>query len=104
MTDITTAHNLRVRALDVLLAPAPALGSGDAGYLDCDDAAGITGFVHVMPHDGSPEPHAPAVVLDGGQDLVAMYLDPSERGAGLGRPSPGWSIRSWTRRARRTSC
>lgn len=44
----------------------------------------ITGFVHVMPHDGSPEPEAPALALEGGQDLVVMYLDPSERGAGLG--------------------
>lgn len=52
-------------------------------------AGRITGFVHVMPHDGSPEPDAPALALDGGQDLVVMYLDPSERGAGLGAAFAG---------------
>lgn len=44
----------------------------------------ITGFIHVMPHDHSPEPDAPAFAENGGADLVVMYLDASERGAGVG--------------------
>ncbi|WP_223690056.1 hypothetical protein [Leifsonia poae] len=44
----------------------------------------ITGFIHVMPDEASPEPDSPPLALVGGQYLVVMYLDESERGAGMG--------------------
>ena len=45
---------------------------------------GITGFVHVMPDSASPEPGTLALAASGGQYLVVMYLDESERGSGTG--------------------
>ncbi|MBS1672739.1 MAG: GNAT family N-acetyltransferase [Actinobacteria bacterium] len=45
---------------------------------------GITGFIHVMPDAASPEPGTLALAASGGQYLVVMYLDESERGAGTG--------------------
>lgn len=44
----------------------------------------ITGMVHVMPDASTPEPDAPAFALSGGQYLVVMFLDESERSAGIG--------------------
>jgi GNAT superfamily N-acetyltransferase len=45
---------------------------------------GITGCIHVMPDADSPEPDTLALAASGGQYLVVMYLDESERGAGTG--------------------
>ncbi|GAB3804640.1 GNAT family N-acetyltransferase [Humibacter antri] len=50
--------------------------------LERDDV--VTGFVHVMPDDESPEPDEPRLVVTGGHNLVVMYLDPGERGSGIG--------------------
>ncbi|GAA2443521.1 GNAT family N-acetyltransferase [Agromyces soli] len=44
----------------------------------------ITGYIHVMPDAESPEPDSQVLAMGGGQYLVVMYLDESERGAGLG--------------------
>ncbi|MFK4728839.1 GNAT family N-acetyltransferase [Agromyces mediolanus] len=44
----------------------------------------ITGFIHVVPDADSPEPDSQLLAETGGQYLVVMYLDESERGAGLG--------------------
>ncbi len=59
-----------------------ALAPDTTWVLERDGA--ITGMVHLMPDASTPEPDAPAFALSGGQYLVVMFLDESERGAGIG--------------------
>lgn len=44
----------------------------------------ITGFVHAVPDEHSPEPDSHPLTVSGGQYLVVMYLDEAERGSGQG--------------------
>ena len=44
----------------------------------------VAGFIHVVPDADSPEPDSRLLAATGGQYLVVMYLDETERGAGVG--------------------
>lgn len=51
---------------------------------DVTGARRITGYIHVLPDAASPEPGTLALAATGGQYLVVMYLEESERGTGTG--------------------